>query len=265
MLQQTQVDRVRGGYRRFLRAFPTLHALARARQRDVVIAWQGMGYNNRAVRLQALARKVEEEYAGRIPAREEQLLALPGVGLYTARAMMSFAFRRRVVVVDVNVRRVLSRLFRRMPDTAATIDERAAWRLAERVLPARGTADWHQALMDLGSTVCMARRPRCTQCPVGSVCASRRTMRPAAPVPRIGERTMDGVPDRIYRGRIVERLRSVPRGTGLTLVELGRAVHGQFRKRHHRWFQGIVDRLARDGMIAVSRGPAGLQRTVRLA
>lgn len=265
MLQQTQVERVRIGYAAFLRSFPSLRSLARARRSDVVVAWGGMGYNNRAVRLHELARTVTRNYRGTVPSTVEDLLALPGIGRYTANAVMTFAFGARCPLVEVNIRRVLSRVFSRMRDTASLVEEEAAWKLAAEILPARATGDWHQALMDLGATVCSARQPRCGECPLASHCASRARMRPAPQQTSREEKGKAGVPNRIYRGRIISTLRTAPRLSGLRLTTIARAVVPGFTRKHHAWFCELVGGLEKDGLIRVSGAGASIHRRARLA
>jgi A/G-specific adenine glycosylase len=265
MLQQTQVSRVLEKYPAFLQKFPTIRSLAAARQSDVVRAWQGMGYNNRAVRLSTLARTVVDEHSGRIPQNYDGLLALPGIGPYTARAVLSSAFGLAVPVVDVNVRRFFSRVFWRMPRCSSMRSEADIWRLAHKILPSRSAYDWNQALMDVGATVCTARAPRCPVCPVAGLCASRTSMIRETTPTRSRDLSFAGVPYRIYRGRIVERLRSVPPGALVRMDVLGCAIFSGFSSRNRRWLLGLLAGLKRDGLISV-RGDGGLTTTrIRLA
>ncbi|MBI3975395.1 MAG: A/G-specific adenine glycosylase [Armatimonadetes bacterium] len=166
MLQQTQVDRVLPKYREFLRRYPSIEALARARVGEVREVWYPLGYNVRPVRLWGIANEVVRRHEGRVPAERAALLGLKGIGPYTAGAVRAFAFRRRAAVVDTNVRRVLQRVFfgRARPD-------RQVWALAERLLP-RHPYDFNQALMDFGALVCTARAPACARCPMASLCRS---------------------------------------------------------------------------------------------
>ncbi|MGD2135320.1 MAG: A/G-specific adenine glycosylase, partial [Gemmatimonadales bacterium] len=175
MLQQTQVARAEQYYLRFLRRFPTVEALARARPATVRAAWDGLGYYRRAANLHRLARRVVREHDGNIPQDPADLARLPGVGRYTAGAVASFAYERRVAAVDTNVARVLRRAFRR-PDPDGRVGEDKLWRLAERLLPARRKTTWefNQALMDLGATICVARTPKCHECPVQPACNTGR-------------------------------------------------------------------------------------------
>lgn len=183
MLQQTQVSRVLDYYPRFLRRFPTVQVLARSRPRAVREAWEGLGYYRRAENLHRLARAVVRDYGGAIPADPDALAALPGVGRYTAGAIATFAYQRRAAAVDTNVARVLRRVFwagRQPADRrAGGPTDRAMWDLAKRLLPRSKAVAWefNQALMDLGARICVARKPRCAECPVKSACRTGRTRR----------------------------------------------------------------------------------------
>jgi A/G-specific adenine glycosylase len=171
MLQQTTVKGVVPYYEAFLERFPDAAALAQAPEEAVVAAWSGLGYYHRARNLRRGAQHLVAHHAGRFPASLEAALAVPGVGLYTASAVLSIAHGRPLPVVDGNVRRVLARLFAlRGP----------AWRrdgpyynLAEEVLDRDRPGDWNQAVMELGATVCTPRRPACPACPVRSACRAR--------------------------------------------------------------------------------------------
>ncbi|HEY7127073.1 MAG TPA: A/G-specific adenine glycosylase [Ktedonobacterales bacterium] len=176
MLQQTQVDRVLPKYREFLERFPTLAQLAEAATAEVIRAWAPLGYNMRAVRLQAIARQVLAEYDGKIPADEAELLKLKGVGRYTAGALACFAYRRQVPTVDTNIRRVLQRMFVGIEREAAPLSEQHSWELARQVLPPDRAYEWNQALMDLGATICTATTPACEVCPLQQVCAAYKEL-----------------------------------------------------------------------------------------
>src|SRR5438046_10119480 len=171
MLQQTQVARVREFYPRFLARYPTLEDLAAAPADAVRESWDGLGYYARARNLHAAARAVVKKLGGRLPRRAEELRALPGIGRYTADAVASLAFGADVPAVDTNAARVLARVFgmRRRPRSARR--ERRGWALAAALVPRGRSADWNQALMDLGAADCTARRPRCGVCPVRRHCA----------------------------------------------------------------------------------------------
>jgi len=173
MLQQTTVQAVLPYYARFMSAFPTLAALAGARLSDVLAAWSGLGYYRRARHLHAAARQIVRRHGGRFPRRLEEALALPGVGRYTAGAILSIAYGERLPVVDGNVARVLSRLFLlRGPVTAARVKELWA-RAADLAIATDSPGDLNQALMELGATVCTPRNPSCPACPVRRRCLAR--------------------------------------------------------------------------------------------
>ncbi len=169
MLQQTQVSRVELYYRKFLARYPTLDSLSRAKPSTVRETWEGLGYYRRAENLHRLARAVVEEHGGTIPDDPATLRTLPGVGPYTAGAVASFAYEKREAAVDTNVARVLSRVFLNGEKKG---NGKAIWALARQLLPARGATVWefNQALMDLGATVCVARKPKCGVCPVRPGC-----------------------------------------------------------------------------------------------
>jgi A/G-specific adenine glycosylase len=173
MLQQTQVKTVLGRYEDFLRRFPTLHALARARESDVLHAWQGLGYYSRARRLMSAARAIVERHDGRMPADRESLLLLPGVGEYSAGAVASIAFGERVPVVDGNVIRVLTRLFALAGDPGRAPLKARLWKLAAELVSHERPGDFNQALMELGATVCTPREPACERCPLARQCLGR--------------------------------------------------------------------------------------------
>jgi A/G-specific adenine glycosylase len=176
MLQQTRVVAVLEHYRAFLEAFPTVQALARAPEDQVLALWSGLGYYRRARMLHKAARVVVHESGGVIPRAVEELRKLPGVGRYTAAAIASISHGEPVAVVDGNVERVLSRLDGE-PRLAAS-----AWRRAQELLDPRHAGDWNQAMMELGATVCTPRNPQCEGCPVSPWCRApgAETGRPRA-------------------------------------------------------------------------------------
>jgi A/G-specific adenine glycosylase len=178
MLQQTRVAAVIAHYREFLRRFPTVEKLARAREASVLAAWSGLGYYRRARMLHAAAKLVVRELGGQFPATVEGLRELPGVGRYTAAAIASIAFGEPVAVVDGNVERVLQRFSgRRMAGEVL-------WQTAEEWLDRQRPGDFNQAMMELGATVCAPRAPVCMTCPVVDLCATRGELAGAAKAPR---------------------------------------------------------------------------------
>ncbi len=185
MCQQTQVATVVPYFHRFLAAFPDVRALAAAPEADVLALWAGLGYYRRCRNLQAGAREVVARHHGRIPADLDALLALPGVGRYTAGAIASIAFGLPAPLVDGNVARVLSRLSAQTEPVDSTAGARLQWALAEALLDPRAPSRHNQALMELGALVCTPRAPRCADCPLAPACAARALGAPEAyPVKR---------------------------------------------------------------------------------
>ncbi len=174
MLAQTQVATALPYYERFLSRFPDVQALAASPLAGVLKAWEGLGYYARARNLHRAAREIVAHHGGRIPSDPVLVRALPGVGEYTAGALLSIAFGHDEPALDGNVRRVLSRLFHVVgaPGASATLDILRS--RARAILPKGAAGAFNQALMDLGATVCTPRRPRCPQCPLGAHCEARR-------------------------------------------------------------------------------------------
>jgi len=170
MLQQTQVKTVLGYYERWMQRFPSVTALAAADDADVLHAWQGLGYYSRARRLLAGARAVTERHAGKLPRNLEALLALPGVGPYSAGAIASIAFGLPEPIVDGNVVRVLCRLFALRGDPAKAPLKQELWRRARELVVASDPSAFNQSLMELGATICTPTSPRCPECPVAEQC-----------------------------------------------------------------------------------------------
>jgi len=208
MLQQTPVVRVEPAWRAWQARWPEPADLAAASTADVLRAWDRLGYPRRALRLQECARTVVERHGGVVPSDEDALLALPGVGSYTAAAVRAFAFGKRSVVLDTNVRRVLARVVdgAALPAPALTVAER---RLAETLVPPddAGSARWAAASMELGALVCTARSPRCTACPVADRCAWRLAGQPADEHAHRRRTQAWAGTDRQVRGRVMALLR----------------------------------------------------------
>lgn len=184
MLQQTRVAAVVDHYQRFLKRFPDLKTLARAREASVLAEWSGLGYYRRARMLHAAAKKIAGEHAGRFPSSAAAWRRLPGIGRYTAAAVASIAFDEPVAVVDGNVERVLQRWL------GAPIAGESLWSAAQELLSPRRPGDFNQALMELGATVCLPRSPKCSLCPVSASCATRGELPAPVRQPRRNKRTI---------------------------------------------------------------------------
>jgi A/G-specific adenine glycosylase len=208
MLQQTPVARVLPVWTEWLARWPTPAALAAAGPGEAIRHWGRLGYPRRALRLHAAATVMVERHDGRVPSAYPDLLALPGVGGYTAAAVASFAFGDQYAVVDTNVRRVQARMVNgvELPAPALSVAEQ---RLAEQLLPARAaaTARWNVAVMELGALVCTARAPRCGQCPLRADCAWLAAGSPPYDGPSHPVQAWHGT-DRQVRGRLLQALRA---------------------------------------------------------
>ncbi|MGA9552546.1 MAG: A/G-specific adenine glycosylase, partial [Candidatus Sulfotelmatobacter sp.] len=174
MLQQTRVAAVIAHYHEFLRRFPTLEKLVAAREASVLAAWSGLGYYRRAHMMHAAAKVVARQYGGKFPPTAKGLLALPGIGRYTAAAIASIAFGEAVAVVDGNVERVLQRV------SGKRLGGEELWGMANRRLDAKRPGDFNQAMMELGAVVCTPRSPACLTCPLLEVCVTRGELAAAA-------------------------------------------------------------------------------------
>jgi len=210
MLQQTQVSRVVPRYGSLLTRFPTPAATAAAPLAEVVQAWAGLGYNRRAVNLHRAAVEIVRRHSGVLPSSLAELVVLPGVGPYTARAVLAFAFEVDVGVVEVNSARVLARAVAGSP-----LPAREAQLLADSLVPDGEGWAWNQAMLDLGATVCTKRAPRCAACPLRACCAWAAAGS-SQPDPAVGsagcgspQSTFAGS-DRQGRGRLVDALRVGP-------------------------------------------------------
>jgi A/G-specific adenine glycosylase len=240
MLQQTPVERVRGPWAAWLDRWPSPEALAAAPAGAAVRAWGRLGYPRRALRLHAAAVLIREQFGGRVPADHESLLSLPGVGSYTAAAVASFAYGRREVVLDTNVRRVVNRVVlgsAHPPAAASRLEVAVAERLAPLEPPR--AARWAVASMELGALVCRARDPRCAECPVREECAWHLAGCPPSPGPPRRGQAYTGT-DRQCRGALLAVLRRADEA--VTADELGQV-----------WPQSVqrdraLDSLVSDGL-----------------
>lgn len=247
MLQQTQTTRVERLLPRFLERFPTVHDLAAAPLAEVIRWWQGLGYNRRARYLWECARRIVEDYGGRIPSEPKLLRTLPGVGAYTAAAVATFAFGQQdVPVVDTNVARVLRRLL------GKALPGKVLLQRARDLIPRGSSEQWHEALMDVGALYCRKHRPLCAQCPLQRWCRSAGTELQGVPSGECREPRFQGVPRRLWRGRL---MRIVATAGTVTVRQAGIALFGAPPTlEQRRWLHELVAGLAREGLLAVRRG-----------
>ena len=189
MLQQTTVAAVTPKYEAFLRRFPSLASLAASAEDEVLKHWAGLGYYSRARNLRRAALSVVTDHAGKFPSEFDAVLALPGIGRYTAGAILSIAFQKPFPLVDGNVIRVFSRLFGLKGRAKDPAFAAKMWPIAERLVPASNPGDWNQALMELGATVCTPDSPSCGACPVAKHCiALEKGIQDKLPVPELARK-----------------------------------------------------------------------------
>ncbi len=265
MAQQTQATRAGESWVRFMDLFPTVASLASATPADVLRAWHGLGYNRRALNLWRAARRIVDVHGGRVPADLGALEELPGVGVYTARAIAAIAFGQPVGAVDTNVRRVIGRI---VAGDAGGLAAPALQVVADRAVPEGEPGAWTHALMDLGATVCLPRHPACAVCPAATWCryagfagADRAEAAPAdSSSPRAAQvrptgsrRAMREVappfPDtsRWLRGRIVDRLRSAADDEWVV-------IDGPIGTHDREAVLVALDALAREGLVELDGG-----------
>ena len=249
MLQQTQVERVRPKYFAFLERFPTARSCADAPVGDVLRLWDGLGYNRRAVQLHACAVRVRDAHDGDVPDDLEALRALPGVGPYTARAVLAFAFERDVAVVDTNVARFLARAVVGAPMSSRDVQDRA-----NELVPDGDGWRWNQAVLDFAAEVCRKRAPCCATCPIVARCTWRSSGEgpdPCEGSAHVGSRQsrFEGS-DRQGRGRLVAALRRGPVRSDMVAAITG----WDDRRRNERMVAG----LRRDGLVVEIDGTIDL-------
>ncbi len=204
MLQQTPVNRVLPVYQEWIKRWPTAAALAAATPAEVITAWGRLGYPRRALRLHECAKVITHELSGKIPEDENELRKLPGIGEYTAAAMAAFAFNKRSLVLDINIRRLFARLFDgvEVPSQSSTKSEKSRY---EALIPKKDAHIWAAATMELGAIICTSQSPKCGICPVAHGCTWRSLDYPKSDVVKRTQ-TWHGT-DRQCRGTIVQALR----------------------------------------------------------
>ena len=249
MLQQTQVKAVLPYYHRFLASFPSINHLDRARRDKVLALWSGLGYYRRAANLKQAAREIVRRHGGKLPRNYAALRALPGVGDYTAGAVMSIAFGERYPALDANARRVLSRIYEAR-------DEAALKTVAARVVPRACPGDFNQALMDLGAAVCLARTPRCAECPIASLCAASRGGRIAKSAAKTRTRKVDWPLAVIARNGTILLRRRAERGLLAGMWE----IPGGEKKPRERITEALARELTSAGARVASASMIGIVR-----
>lgn len=285
MLQQTQVSRVIVIFKRFLLQFPTLTDLANASNKEVILAWKGMGYNSRALRLRDVAKTIVETYQGIFPKEMDELLSLKGIGPYTAAAIRNFAFNLPTPCIDTNIRRILERTFvglgagnqgsatRQNGHQSGQVRDRELLKIANRVLEKallkaknqkrNAAADWHAALMDFGSLVHTKSNPRWDICPLTEKNLMKVTREKFEANLKNQKRKTNNnkqepgrmmgakyIPNRIFRGRIIDALRE--HHLGLTVDQIGSQICIDWAPEHLPWLRGLLAKLQTDALIATA-------------
>ncbi|CAB5239391.1 unannotated protein [freshwater metagenome] len=240
MLQQTPVNRVLPIWQQWMDTWPTPKDLASASPAQVITAWGRLGYPRRALRLRECAQVISTEYRNKVPDNEMQLKSLPGIGDYTAAAIMAFAFEERSLVLDINIRRLFSRMYDGVesPTSAPNKNERA---IRAEILPSKNAHVWAAATMELGALVCTSQKPKCEVCPVANKCRWRSLNYPKSAAPKKTQ-SWNGT-DRQCRGTIVQALRENASLTENEILKLW-ALEEQVRK--------ALATLIADGLIAQS-------------
>ncbi len=252
MAQQTQAARAAEAWATFIERYPNPAALAVVSVAEAIRAWRGLGYNRRAVALRAAAIRIVEDHQGRVPDSLDDLEALPGVGPYTARAVVAIAFGGPVAALDTNVRRVLDRTVGPLPSEA-----RQRQATADRFVSADRSAAWTHALMDIGATICRKRDPRCDSCPLAEHCVALRSGGPPETGARAGTTRAAQQPfettSRWLRGRIVDLLRDAPNGRWQVIASpLG--------QHEEDAVNAALAGLARDGLVELDSSRPGRAR-----
>lgn len=252
MLQQTQVDRVLPYWHAWMERWPDAQALADAPVAEVIRAWKGLGYNRRAVNLQRAAQAVVDA-GGKFPETVEGLLALPGIGPYTAGAIACFAHEQDVAFIDTNMRRVLHRIFVGIDVPKPTIPDKQVLEIASEAIPAGKGWTWNQAIMEFGAIHCTARKPMCLTCPVQQQCSAFPEIQAAiannSKAPKSKSIPFEQT-NRYFRGRIMDELRA-HEGEGVSLEEMGPVVKSGFASEDYPWLLELVTALERDGLLLV--------------
>lgn len=259
MLQQTQVDRVKEKYTQWLQLFPTVESLAAAPTAKVLQAWAGLGYNRRALALHTAAQQIVHEHGGIFPNTVEDLMQLKGIGRYTASAIMAFAFRKPVPIVDTNVKRVLGRIFFGYKQLAELIDtDEPFWILKEKIVPhSKRAYDFNQGIMDFGAMVCTAKQPACVTCPMNTSCASYPDILTAdSELLRVKRKRLEpqyfGQPRRIWRGKILQYLNTT-KNHSAKLSDVGKLIQTDWESSRLQWLKEVAQTMEKDKLITITK------------
>lgn len=271
MLQQTQVDRVIMHYERWLKKFPNIHVLARAHQKTVLKEWSGLGYNRRALNLHRCAREVMKNHKGKLPKNTTELESLPGIGKYTAHAICAFAYQQPLATVDTNIARIHHRIFIGAEVPQKELNPTEEWELADTLYPktSKRHNTWNHALMDFGALICTKRSPYCHLCPFQEICSAqsrihgtlqqyyREKLKPLEPG---NEEEGKYIPNRIFRGRIIEYLRKIKQ---VNISTIGPIIKKDFSENDLPWLLEIIEKLEADKLIQIAKRNNGFDITLK--
>jgi len=242
MLQQTQVSRVVDKFAEFMEAFPTIFEVAAASNEQILRFWNGLGYNSRALRLKKTCEIIVSNWNGSIPNNYEQLRTLPGIGDYTAAAIMCFAFRVPMVVMDVNVIRVFSRYFSSLVYTTDVLNEKEIRESLVSMLPKEHSSEFFQAIMDIARLYCKKSSPKCNECPLSLKCQSNNKLQFKKVIKKT-EPSYLGFPRRIWRGRV---LKIVTEHFSISVDEIVQILEVS---EHKDWINSVIHFLEKDALI----------------
>lgn len=248
MLQQTQTSRIAERFPIFLERFPDMVSLSKANNQEMILAWQGLGYNNRALRLRDCAKAIVDMHEGKIPDDYDALIQLPGIGPYTASAIMAFAYGKDISVIDVNIRRVYVRL--QGISNSDEFPQKKMKEFADTAYPKKKASEWHQALMDIGAQYCKAQQALCEQCPLQTHCASAFNVKIEKKKIQKAEPSHREIPNRIWRGKTIEYLRNSNDFQCEKTVLLRSIMNSSIEMKDQTWFDEIImPALIKDRMI----------------
>jgi A/G-specific adenine glycosylase len=253
MGQQTQATRIAEYLSKFLKAFPTPNDLASAKVSQVIKLWQGLGYNRRAINLHRAANMIVNDYNGKFPKTYGELITLPGVGPYSANAILVFAFEQPVSAIDINVSRVLTRLSRKSRHEDL-LPKEPVEAISNEILPIARVRSWHEAIMDLGATICTKRNPKCSVCPITEYCPSNTLeseARKNIPINRGVETQYFGHPKRIWRGRILRHISSNSKTTKKELRSYLASEFGITTTNASSLLKRVLPELQHEGFIKI--------------
>jgi A/G-specific adenine glycosylase len=258
MLQQTGTKQVEKTLPLFLKRFPNIRSLAKASPAEVLRAWQGLGYNRRALNLLRAAKALVARGKQPFPRTLEELLELPGVGRYTASAILAFSYNIDVPVVDVNIERLLSRVWKPMKNYSEKLPIKEIYDLDSLIMPSGESAAWHEALMDFGSTFCTKNKPQCSECPLQNECQSSKRFLKLERADLLAhtpsrEARYFGQPRRIWRGRTLKIVTDYAPITSQALILKLQEQYNIQDQHFESFIENLIPILGKEGFLSHER------------